>query len=200
MFEEVGVLIHFIKLLDLPPAVIGALFGVGMYVRTKLMKREEVLKELREKAEEKRERVLRTETHRQLDFKYSEGYKGLEKRIHHLHKQGEKSVEVRHNGEVDFAPFKSYLDAYKDALKETAFKIVFPCILNKLIDDKHLYMIEDYHQYIVDSGGDIHKTFISVLGRKAGATDFSDYIEEDVLSEKSFIEMFEKIVRKAREL
>jgi len=144
---------------------------------------------------------LDAEVGRKLDFKYSEAYKFTSRRVHELHKHGEKVIEVWHKGEVDHAPFKSYLDIYKDALKETAFKIVKPCIMGKLIDDRHEYMGKgDYSQYLVDSGEDIHKTFISVLGRKVGTTEFTDAIEDEVLSKSSFIEMYEKIIRKAREL
>ena len=209
--EEIKWLFDILKYLDLPNGVVGAIFGVAMFLRSAKSKRDkrvEEVREINEKAiedkrkidEKRRDRILNDEVGRQLDFKYSEGYKGMEKQIHDLHNKGLRSVEVRHNGEIDSAPFKSYLDSYKDSLKETAFKIVKPCIMGKLTDDRELYMREGQDQYVIDTGVDVHKSFISSLGRKTGTTDFSEYIENEVLGEQGFIDMYRKIINKAREL
>jgi hypothetical protein len=166
MVDEFSVLINFVKLLDMPPSVVGALFGVSMYMRGKLR-----------------------------DKKYKE----MESRVYDIHSRGKASVEVRSERDIEQVPLGAYKTSYKDAIKEVAFKIVLPCIIDKINKDKTHYTGKHYEQYIVDCGQDIHHSFVSALGRKVGITDFSNYIEEDALNEKVFIDMYGKIIRRARE-
>ena len=179
---------QFVKILDVPPAVVGAVFGVGMYIRSKVR--------------EKRDRIDRSserEVKQQMDYIYSKSYKEMEARVYHLHSEGKTTVEVRSEREITQVPLGAYRTSFREAIKEVAFKIVLPCILEKLQDDKEHYLGKHYKQYCVDMGQDIHDSFVSALGRKVGITDFTAYIEEDALSEKVFIDMFSKIVRRIRE-
>jgi len=89
MFEEFGIAIQFIKVLDLPPSVVGLLFGAGMYVRSKL-------REKNARIDKSSEREVK----QQLDYIYSKAYKEMEQRVYHLHSKGQLSVEVRSERDI----------------------------------------------------------------------------------------------------
>ena len=174
-------------LTGLPSSIVGLLFGAGMLFRSKLRD-----------YKDKQVRVIKTEVEMQLDFIYSSAYKEMESRVYYLHHKGETSIEVRHREDIEKVPFGAYKTGYKDSLKEVAFKQVLPCILAKIEDDKKHYKGKRYQQYVQDTGEDIQATFVGALGRKVGITEFSQFVEEDALNVKRFVDMYGKIIRRAR--
>jgi hypothetical protein len=141
---------------------------------------------------------MKTEVKRQMDYVYSTAYKEMESRVYSLHRGGAKDIEVRHKEDIIHTPLGAYKGGYKEALKEVAFKIIYPCIMDKIRNDKKMYSGKKYRTYVSDSGQDIYHSFIGYLGRKVGITEVSRYVEEDILTEKMFAEMFDKIIRRAR--
>ena len=188
MLDEFDLLLNVVKVLDMPPSVVGAVFGASMWFRSK--RREKI---------ETGERSIDLEVGRQMDYLYSKGYREMESRVYNIHSKGDKTIEVRSNDEIEQVPLNAYKTGYKDALKEVAFKIAKPCIIDKLHSDKSHYMGKHYDMYVVDTGEDIRNSFITALGRKVGVTEFSNYIEEDVFNEKVFCDLYGKIIRRVRE-
>jgi len=188
MIDEFDLVMNFLKVLDMPPSVVGAVFGAGMWFRSK-----------RRDKKSMNDRSIDLEVGRQMDYLYSKAYKAMEDRVYYIHSKGEKTIEVRSNDEIIDVPLNAYKTGYKDALKEVAFKIVKPCIIDKLHSDKAHYNGKHFSMYVVDTGEDIRNSFTSSLGRKTGITEFSNYIEEDVLNEKVFQDLYSKIIRRVRE-
>jgi len=198
--DEVSLGIQLIKFLDLPSGVVGVLFTGGMIIRSLYRRRKEGKEKAKEVKAEKRDRLLDGEVGSQLDFKVSDAYKYMSDRVFELNKAGDLEIDVWQKGKTTPAPFGKFLEHYHSALKEVAFKIVKPCIINKLKDEEDEYMGEDFHKWLVDTSEDIQKTFVSRTGRKIGTTEFCDGIENEILNKEHFLDMLGKIIRKAREL
>ena len=199
MIDEFDLVFKLVKMFDLPPSAVGGIFATGMFIRSKMKKHKEKVEEVAKAKKEEVDRKRDLEVGRQMDYIYSKAYLDMESRVYNIHLKGKKVIEVRINEGIEDVPLGAYKVGYKEALKEVAFKIVKPCIIDKLHSDKIHYLGSDYEMYIVDTGQDIHHSFTSALGRKTGITEFSEYIEQDVLTERVFYEMFSKIIRRARE-
>ncbi len=193
MLEEITLIEKaVIMFTGLPSSVVGLVFSLGLVARSKYRK-------WQTEKQSRRERILHAELKRQLDFVYSEAYKDFESQIYYRHDKGETDIDVRHRESIDKTPFGAYKTSYKDALKEVAFKIVLPCIEDKLTDDKKLYLSSSFESYTASTGEDIRNTFIGALGRKVGTSTISDHVEEDTLTTPRFIELYKKIILRARE-
>ena len=175
----------------IPASVVGLTFAGGSYLRNKY-------KTYAEKKNERWIRDMDAEVKRQLDHIYSVTYKAMESRIYNKAKNRETFVLVRNEKDEEQTPLGAYRTGYKDAVKEVAFKKVLPCIMDKVVDDYKRYNRDDNVKYIVDTGEDILHSFTSSLGRKVGICEISLEIEEEILTQKLFVDMYSKIIRRAR--
>ena len=188
--EEIDFAVKIFQWLNLPNGVVGILFTVGMYIRSVSRQRNDRFKEF-----------VELEVKRKLDYIYSKAYVEMEQRVYDIRsKHGNGAlITVRRNDGVEDVPLGAYKTGYKESLQEVAFKIILPCVVGKIIDDKRLWKGKHWKQYTVDTGTDIQQSFTTRLGRKTGITDFSGYIIEDALTEDVFVEMYSKIIRSLRE-
>ena len=145
MFDEFDLVMNLVKVLDMPPSVVGGVFGASMYFRSKMRDKKD-----------KGERAIDLEVGRQMDYLYSKSYKEMESRVYNLHSKGDKTIEVRAKEDIEQVPLGAYKTNYKEALKEVAFKIVKPCIIDKIHSDREHYNGKHYKQYTIDSGEDLH--------------------------------------------